>query len=70
VTLRDGRRLTRSADGARGYPGRLSTDDLAAKFEACAARTLTPAAASKAWSVLQSMEDVTDVRQLTSALVP
>jgi len=70
VTLHDGRRLERSADGARGYPGRLSTDDLAAKFVACAARALTPSGASEAWNLLQTIEDVTDVRQLTAVLVP
>ncbi len=70
VTLHDGRRLERSVDGARGYPGRLSTDDLAAKFVSCAARALTPSGASEAWNLLQTIEDVTDVRQLTAVLVP
>ena len=68
VTLRDGRRLTRSADGARGYPGRLSTDELAAKFDSCARRTLPPAAAAAAWNSLQEIEQVPDVRQLTVLL--
>ena len=68
VTLNDGRRLTRSADGARGYPGRLSIEDLHEKFVSCATRVLTPTAAAAAWSRLQTMEDLADVRQLTSAL--
>ena len=66
VTLRDGRVLRRRADGARGYPGRLSMDELATKFAACATRTLTPAAADAAWAGLQRMDDVADVRDLTA----
>jgi 2-methylcitrate dehydratase PrpD len=68
VTLRDGTVLTRSADGARGYPGRLSLDDLAAKFMSCAHRTLTPRAAAAAWSALQEIDDMTSVRQLSTLL--
>src|SRR4029079_14249413 len=69
ITLRDGTVLTRSSDGARGYPGRLSVDDLAAKFMACARRTLTPRAAAAAWSALQEIDDMTNVRQLGALLV-
>ena len=68
VTLRDGRRLMRSADGARGYPGRLSTDELAAKFASCARRTLTAGAATAAWNSLREIEQMPDVRQLTALL--
>jgi 2-methylcitrate dehydratase PrpD len=66
VTLRDGRVLTRSADGARGYPGRLTADELAAKFSACASRTLTRPAADAAWSALERLEQIADVRELTA----
>jgi len=68
VALRDGRVLTRSADGARGYPGRLSVDELAAKFASCASRTLSPTGAAAAWSRLQEIEQLADVRQLTALL--
>ena len=68
VALRDGRVLTRSADGARGYPGRLSVDERAAKFASCAARTLSPTAAATAWRRLQDIEHLADVRQLTTLL--
>ena len=68
ITLRDGRRLARAADGARGYPGRLSTDELATKFASCARRTLAPAAAAGAWSGLQTIEKMSDIRQLTALL--
>ena len=68
VVLRDGRRLARSADGARGYPGRLSTHELSAKFASCARRALTPAIAAAAWNSLQEVKEMLDVRQLTALL--
>jgi 2-methylcitrate dehydratase PrpD len=68
VTLRDGRVLQRSADGARGYPGRVSSDELAIKFAACAARTLSPAGADAAWEGLQRMSDFANARDLTALL--
>ena len=37
VHLRDGRVLSQSVDGARGYPGRLTDEELATKFAGCAA---------------------------------
>jgi 2-methylcitrate dehydratase PrpD len=69
VTLRDGRVLSRSADGARGYPGRLSIDELATKFAACATRTLAPAAAESAWAGVQRMDDFADARDFTALFV-
>jgi 2-methylcitrate dehydratase PrpD len=68
--LRDGRVLRRSAEGARGYPGRLATDELAEKFAACARRALPPVAADAAWSRLQDLETLSDVRELTALLAP
>lgn len=68
VRLGEGRVLRRRADGARGYPGRLTMDDLAAKFSACARRTLSAEAAATAWAALQSLDDCRDVRDLTALL--
>jgi len=68
VSLRDGRVLTRAADGARGYPGRLSSGELAAKFAACASTTLSSTASAAAWSALQGIEHLRDVRELTALL--
>jgi 2-methylcitrate dehydratase PrpD len=68
ITLRDGRLLTQSADGARGYPGRLSNEELSTKFAGCAARTLPQDAAAAAWAGLQRMEQLPDVRELTALL--
>jgi 2-methylcitrate dehydratase PrpD len=70
VTLRDGRVLRRTADGARGYPGRLSTDELHTKFTACARRTLAPPAAESAWAALRRLDECADVRELTALFVP
>jgi 2-methylcitrate dehydratase PrpD len=70
VTLRDGRVLSRSADGARGYPGRLSPDELAAKFANCASRVLTGTTAEAAWAGLQQMDTLADVRELTTLFTP
>jgi 2-methylcitrate dehydratase PrpD len=66
VRLRDGRTLTRSADGARGYPGRLSEEELATKFAGCARRTQPQDAVDAAWAGLKRMEQLADVRELTA----
>jgi 2-methylcitrate dehydratase PrpD len=70
VRLRDGRTFAQSADGARGYPGRLSNAELATKFSGCAAGILTPAAAARAWDQLRRMESIPDARQLTALFQP
>jgi 2-methylcitrate dehydratase PrpD len=54
VRLRDGREWSQHADGARGYPGRLTDEDLSAKFEDCAARTIGRPRAKQAWDALAS----------------
>jgi 2-methylcitrate dehydratase PrpD len=68
VTLLDGRTVTASADGARGYPGRLSPEELAAKFSDCVTRTMTMAAGARAWTAMQAIESMDDVRELTALL--
>jgi 2-methylcitrate dehydratase PrpD len=68
VRLQDGRAWSQSADGARGYPGRLNDEELAAKFDGCASRSLSEHAARSAWAALTSLERVTDVRDLTALL--
>lgn len=65
VRLRDGRIFTQAADGARGYPGRLSDDELESKFIGCARRVLTDDATTRAWKALRDLEGAGDVRQLT-----
>lgn len=71
VRLRGGRVVTASADGARGYPARpASEDELAAKFAACARRSLPPDAAARAWATLADVEGIADVSTLADLLTP
>ena len=68
VRLRDGRHSSERTDGARGYPGRLSDQELSAKFADCASRTLPTPAVSSAWAALTEFESVTDIRAFTAQL--
>ena len=71
VRLRDGREWSQHADGARGYPGRLTDAELSAKFEDCAARALGPSAARDAWNTLTAWFAGTqdgDVRTMTALI--
>src|SRR5262249_33882716 len=54
IALRDGRTVSQEANGARGYPDRpASEDELAAKFLACAKRTIDDGTARQALERLQ-----------------
>jgi len=73
VRLRDGREWSQRVDGARGYPGRLSEQELAWKFADCAARRMGPTAAENAWNRLTSYladagDNVDDLRSLMALL--
>ncbi len=69
VRLRDGQVLTASANGARGYPDRPATDEaMAAKFTSCAMTTLSASETAEALSTLREVEEIVDVRSLTSGL--
>ena len=68
VYLRDERVVSLAVDGARGYPGRLTNEELATKFAGCATRTLSESAANAAWAALISLDAITDVRELTRLL--
>jgi 2-methylcitrate dehydratase PrpD len=60
VTLKSGRVLTESANGARGYPERAATDDqLKKKFISCATRVMSSVQANDAWTALRGLEDAT-----------
>ena len=69
VRLRDGRTVADLADGARGYPGRLSDEELATKFLGCAQRSLTKAGADQAWAAARAIEETASVRTLTALWV-
>jgi 2-methylcitrate dehydratase PrpD len=69
VRLRDGRVLTASANGARGYPERPASDaELATKFTSCATPALSDSRAEQALEALHDIESVADVRELTRLL--
>jgi hypothetical protein len=71
VRLRDGREWSQHADGARGYPGRLTDEELSAKFENCAGRTLGYSGAKSAWDALAAWlngNEGGDLRTLTTLL--
>jgi 2-methylcitrate dehydratase PrpD len=71
MRLRDGRVVTGSAAGARGYPALAATDEeLAAKFAACARRSIPADAAARAWTALGGLEGMTDVSTLADFLMP
>jgi 2-methylcitrate dehydratase PrpD len=65
VQLKDGRTFADRADGARGYPGRLTDDELHTKFLACAQRSLTYAGAVKVLDALRTIETAPNVAELT-----
>jgi len=67
VRLKDGRTVSERADGARGYPGRLTDDELQTKFIACAQRSLKLGAATKALDVLRTIETMPNIAELTHA---
>ncbi len=71
MRLRGGRVVTGSAAGARGYPARpASEEELAAKFAACARRSISPEAAARAWATLADIERIADLSALADVLTP
>jgi 2-methylcitrate dehydratase PrpD len=65
VRLKGGQTVSEREDGARGYPGRLTDDELNTKFLACAQRSLTRAAALQVLDVLRRIETLRDITELT-----
>jgi len=65
VRLRDGRVLTASANGARGYHDRPAGDDeLAAKFMSCAIQAMSEPQAAAALAALRGIESAADIRTI------
>jgi 2-methylcitrate dehydratase PrpD len=67
VQLRDGRTVSEHADGARGYPGRLTDEELNTKFRACARRSLGPGAAEAALTAVRNIDHVERIGSVTAA---
>src|SRR6266566_5128106 len=65
VRLKDGGTIAERVDGARGYPGRLTDEELNTKFLACAQRSLNHSAAVKALDGLRTIETTMDITDLT-----
>jgi len=69
VKLRDGRSVSRAANGARGYPAQPASDaELGEKFMSCATRAISKGAAERALEMLRGIERLDDVRTLMAAL--
>src|SRR5262249_39175636 len=71
VDLADGRTLTQASDERyRGSPDNPFTRaDLHAKFTDCASLVLPPAKITRALELIESVERLASVRELTTALV-
>jgi 2-methylcitrate dehydratase PrpD len=68
VKLKNGREVTERADGARGYPGRLSEEELGTKFLACARRVLSDSATQRALTTVRAVESLSNITKLTDFL--
>jgi 2-methylcitrate dehydratase PrpD len=70
VTLADGRVLAGAPSGARGHPDRpLSAGALRDKFLGCASAVLSPDEAEGVAEQIDRLEEIPDIRVLTSRLV-
>jgi 2-methylcitrate dehydratase PrpD len=69
IRLRGRPTLTHEVRGARGYPDRPASDEeLGAKFQACARRTLAGPSVDRALALLRSLEHADSILPLTAAL--
>jgi 2-methylcitrate dehydratase PrpD len=69
IRLRDGRILTRAANGARGYPDRpASAEELERKFTSCGMHALPRPQLQAALDCLHKFESLADVRELAELL--
>src|SRR5205085_1699820 len=64
IRLKDGRTVAHRADGARGYPGRLSDDELSTKFLSCAQRSLPPSRAVHILDALRTIDTTSNIADL------
>jgi hypothetical protein len=64
VRLKDGRTVAQRADGARGYPGRLTDDELSTKFVSCAELSLRVGKATQVLDSLRRIEGMPNISEL------
>jgi len=64
VRLKDGRNVSERVDGARGYPGRLTDEELSTKFLACAQRSVSYAESVQLLDALRSVETIPNISTL------
>ena len=70
ILLKDGRRLEREAQLARGYPERPFTrEDHLAKFEECARDVLPAGTGEQVWEKVLGLERLPEAAEMVSALV-
>jgi 2-methylcitrate dehydratase PrpD len=67
IRLRSGDMLSARADGARGYPGRLTDAELATKFLGCARRSLSTAQADAALAAVRFLDEADSVHELAAS---
>lgn len=66
IDLKDGRRISREAGPPKGHPlNPMSDGELEAKYRAMAARALPPAGAQQLLDTMWSLEQLSDISQLT-----
>lgn len=69
ITMKDGRKLTRTVDKVRGSPGNpMTRDELLSKYQGCAARVLTAARLERSIVALENLEKVATVAELMDTL--
>jgi 2-methylcitrate dehydratase PrpD len=69
IRLRNGSTVSARADGARGYPGRLTDDELGTKFLGCAARSLSAAQAEAALASARALDTAGTVDALVKSCI-
>jgi 2-methylcitrate dehydratase PrpD len=68
LRLKDGQTLVERVDGARGYPGRVTHEELGTKFMGCAQRVLSATSAARALEIVRGVDSLRKISELTEAL--
>jgi 2-methylcitrate dehydratase PrpD len=69
ITMKDGRKLTRTVDKVRGSPGNpMTRDELLAKYHGCASRVLAGERLERSVIALENLEKLATARELMDTL--